>query len=70
MKNVWENCTFSDEIVSGDLKQHKFAVELHEFLQKNADPVYQDPSKFFENTYLYKSESIVDSTKDLEIKHV
>ncbi len=52
MKNVWENCIFSDEIVSGDLKQHKFAVELHEFLQKTADPVYQDPSKFFQNTYL------------------
>jgi hypothetical protein len=52
LKNVWENCTFSDEIVSGDLKQHKFAVELHEFLAKTADPVYQDPSKFFQNTYL------------------
>ena len=52
MKNVWENCTFSDEIISGDLKQHKFAVELHQFLKKSADPVYQDPALFFENTYL------------------
>lgn len=52
MKNVWENCIFSDEIVSGDLKQHKFAVELHEFLKETADPVYQDPATFFENTYL------------------
>ena len=52
MKNVWENCVFSDEIISGDLKQHKFAVELHEFLQNTADPVYQDPKNFFENTYL------------------
>jgi len=52
IKNVWENCRFSDEIISGDLKQHKFAVELHEFLQKTADPVYQDPSNFFQNTYL------------------
>ena len=52
MNNVWENCTFSDEIISGDLKQHKFAVELHEFLSNNADPVYQDPTLFFQNTYL------------------
>ena len=52
MKNVWENCIFSDEINSGDLKQHKFAVELHEFLQKTADPVYQDPKMFFQNTFL------------------
>jgi predicted AAA+ superfamily ATPase len=52
VKNVWENCTFSDEIISGDLKQHKFAVELHEFLKNTADPVYQDPALFFENTYL------------------
>ena len=52
MNNVWENCTFSDEIISGDLKQHKFAVELHEFLSNTADPVYQDPTLFFQNTYL------------------
>jgi hypothetical protein len=52
LKNVWENCKFSDEIESGDLKQHKFAVELHEFLENKADPVYQDPKTFFQNTYL------------------
>lgn len=52
MKNVWETCTFSDEIVSGDLKLHKFAVELHEFLDGQADPVYQDPTLFLKNTFL------------------
>ena len=30
-ENVWETCTFSEEIVSGDLKLHKFAEEIHEF---------------------------------------
>ena len=52
MKNVWETCTFSEEIISGDLKLHKFAVELHEFLDGKADPVYQDPKLFLKNTFL------------------
>ena len=52
VKNVWETCTFSDEIVSGNLELHKFAVELHDVLSGKADPVYQDPHRFLENTYL------------------
>ena len=52
VKKVWETCTFSDEIVSGDLKLHKFAVELHQFLDGQADPVYQDPELFLKNTFL------------------
>jgi predicted AAA+ superfamily ATPase len=52
MKKFWEACKFSDEIVSGDLKLYKFAVELHEFLNGQADPVYQDPELFFKNTFL------------------
>src|SRR5206468_297935 len=35
-----------------DLKLHKFAVELHEFLDGEADPVYQDPKLFLKNTFL------------------
>ena len=52
MKNVWETCTFSDEIVSGQLELHKFAVELHDVISGKADPIYQDPHKFLKNTYL------------------
>jgi len=52
MKNVWETCAFSDEIITGDLKLHKFAVELHEFLDGKADPVYNDPRLFLKNTFL------------------
>ncbi len=52
MKNVWEACQFSDEIVSGDLELHKFAVELYDVLSGTADPVYSDPQKFLDNTYL------------------
>ena len=51
MRNVWETCTFSDEIISSDFNRAKFAVELHEFLDNTAGPVYQDPEIFFENTF-------------------
>jgi predicted AAA+ superfamily ATPase len=51
MKNIWESCTFSDEIISTDFNRAKFAIELHEFLDKTAGPVYQDPNRFFENTF-------------------
>ncbi len=52
MSNIWEVCKFSDEIVSGHLELHKFAVELHDVISGKADPVYQDPAIFFDNTYL------------------
>ena len=52
MKNVWEICKFSDEIESGQLDLHKFAVELHDITAGQADPVYQNPEKFLDNTYL------------------
>ena len=51
-KFVWETCTFSDEIYSSNLELYKFAVELHEFLDKKADPVYLDTGLFLENTFL------------------
>ncbi len=52
MKTVWEVCRFSDGIEKGELELHKFAVELHDVTAGLADPVYQDPQKFLDNTYL------------------
>ena len=52
MKNIWETCKFSDEIETGNLDLHKFAVEMHDLTSGNADPVYQDPEKFLDNTFL------------------
>ncbi len=52
MSNIWEACKFSDEIVSGHLELHKFAVELHDVISGTADPTYEDPQKFLDNTYL------------------
>ena len=52
MKNVWESCRFSDEIETGNLELHKFAVDLHDLTSGTADSVYKDPRKFLDNTYL------------------
>jgi len=52
MKNVWEACTFSDEITTGQLELHKFAVEIHDVISGTADHVYQNPREFLDNTYL------------------
>ena len=43
LKNVWEVCKFSDEIVYGKLDMSKFAVELHSVLDGLADKTYTDP---------------------------
>ena len=51
MKNVWETCAFSDDIISADFSKAKFAVELHEFLDNSAGSAYQDPEVFFDNTF-------------------
>ena len=52
MKSIWEVCEFSDEIKTGDLRPEKFALELFQFLAGDADPIYQDPVQFFDNTIL------------------
>lgn len=52
MKDVWEACKFSSDVISADFSKAKFAVELHEFLDGTADKMYQDPKTFFDNTFL------------------
>ena len=52
MKDVWDTCRFSSDVISADFSKAKFAVELHEFLDGTADRTYQDPATFFENTFL------------------
>ncbi|MEM4275683.1 MAG: DUF499 domain-containing protein [Candidatus Nitrosocaldus sp.] len=50
--NIWQVCTFVDEIITGTLNESKFAVELHSILDNSADDVYKNPSIFLSNTYL------------------
>ena len=51
MKNVWESCTFSDEIISGNLDVSKFAVELHNILDSN-------PSEDVKKKYINEADSL------------
>ena len=59
MKNVWETCKFSDEILSGQLEIAKFAVELHSILDGTADKSYLNPEIFLDNTYVTDAIEIV-----------
>ena len=52
MKDVWNVCRFSSDVISADFSKAKFAVELHEFLDGTADRTYQEPKPFFDNTFL------------------
>lgn len=51
MKTIFENCDPRPEVLKGDLREDIFAASLTDVLAETADPVYQDPSVFFENTY-------------------
>ena len=59
MKNVWETCKFSDEIINGQLEIAKFAVELHSILDGTADKSYLDAETFLDNTYVTDAIEIV-----------
>jgi hypothetical protein len=56
LPNIWEICTFSDEITYGIFDMSRFAVELHDVLSNNKSVanIYRDPVLFFSNTYLTK----------------
>lgn len=59
MKNIWETCKFSNEIMTGELDISKFAVELHSILDGTADENYLDPKIFLDNTYVTDAIEIV-----------
>ena len=59
LKNVWDTCKFSDEIINGQLEIAKFAVELHSILDGTADKSYLNPEIFLDNTYVTDAIEIV-----------
>ena len=65
---VWKSCKFSDEITSGNLDVSKFAVELHNILDGDADKSYLDPKSFLDNTYLTESMKIILKDSLLRLK--
>jgi hypothetical protein len=51
MRSIFEVCEPRSEVLSGALREEIFAARLRDVLERQADPVYQDPEMFFDNTY-------------------
>jgi len=51
MRSLYETCEPRPEVLQGELREELFAARLKDVLDGNADPVYQDPAVFFDNTY-------------------
>ena len=46
-----ETCKPKDEVLSGELRDEMFAANLSEVVRDEAHETYQDPDRFFANTY-------------------
>ncbi len=51
MKPIFDSCEPRPEVLKGELREEIFAARLRDVIEGTADPVYQDPAIFFENTY-------------------
>ena len=51
MKTIFDSCEPRPEVLKGELRQEIFAACLKDVIEGKADPVYQDPATFFDNTY-------------------
>lgn len=51
MKLIFDACMPRKDVISGDLREEMFAAHLRDVIRDQADPIYRDPSIFFERTY-------------------
>ncbi|RMD61393.1 ATP-binding protein, partial [Candidatus Parcubacteria bacterium] len=51
MNTIFDLCTPRVDVLQGDLKEEIFAARLRDVIEDRADPIYQNPLKFFDNTY-------------------
>src|SRR5689334_1397793 len=51
MRAIFDTCDPRREVLQGELKEEIFAAKLKDVIDGTADPVYQDPAIFFDNTY-------------------
>jgi diacylglycerol kinase family enzyme len=51
MKTIFDLCTPREDILKGELKEEQFAARLKDVMDGTADAIYQDPARFFDNTY-------------------
>lgn len=51
MKLVFETCRPRKDVLTGELREERFAAHLRDVITETADPVYRDARVFFERTY-------------------
>lgn len=51
MADIFDSCVPRDEVLKGELSEDIFAARLLDVLEGKAEPVYQNPEAFFDNTY-------------------
>jgi hypothetical protein len=51
MQSIFELTTPRAEVLQGDLHEDMFAARLRDVMERGADEVYQNPNRFFENTF-------------------
>jgi len=52
MKTVFDTCEPRPEVLKGELKEDIFAARLKKVIDGDAEEVYQDPDRFFQNTFV------------------
>lgn len=52
MRTIFESCVPRDEVLTGELRDEMFAARLRDVIEGTADPIYQDPQVFFDNTFV------------------
>ncbi len=51
LPTIFQLCRPRDDVLHGELRDDIFAARLQQVVAGQADPIYQDPRRFFENTY-------------------
>lgn len=51
MQTVFDTCEPRPKVLKGELREEIFAARLRDVIKGKADPVYQDPATFFDNTF-------------------
>jgi len=48
---IFQLCQPRTDVIQGELSEEIFAARLQQVIRGQADPIYQEPRRFFENTY-------------------
>ncbi len=51
LPTIFQLCQPRSDVLQGELREEIFAARLQQVVRGEADPIYQEPRRFFENTY-------------------